>query len=443
MAVVVNPGLDRSVNMTETCLLSQMCPTWQMNKHQQHFISYKQYHESPGHQGALSLIFPPNHSEPHSDVTMESDSSFNLSTVGNPVSLDKVSNQSCDFLSLSISHYQKTLIPVVYFVIFILGFLGNTLAVCVLGQKSLRCTVANTYLLNLALSDLVFLIGLPFWAVHYLRDYDWPFGWFLCKLCSSLTSLNTYASIYFIMGMSIDRYRVIVYPLQSHCTESVYHARTVFHARCVCAVIWVLATLTTIPALAFREMHHSVEHNITACVMKYPNKHWHGMLTLAKNTFGFLIPFIVIVTFYSRIRCHLLASPELVEPDPSRLEHVRRVALAIVTAFFLCWFPFHTLSFMGVLQELGVNWSCSVQQVMAVMFAPALCLGFTNSAINPLLYCFVGNRFRQQLRRLWEAKVQKMGKQRSNSVSMQISSFSQKLSDTKDTMVPVTVEDKL
>ncbi|KAG7314353.1 hypothetical protein KOW79_021656 [Hemibagrus wyckioides] len=329
---------------------------------------------------------------------MESDSSLNLSTVSDPASLDEVSNQSCDFLSLSISHYQKTLIPVVYFLIFILGFLGNTLAVCVLGQKSLRCTVANTYLLNLALSDLVFLIGLPFWAVHYLRDYDWPFGWFMCKLCSSLTSLNTYASIYFIMGMSIDRYRVIVYPLQSHCTESVYHARTVFHAR-----------------------------------------HWHGMLTLAKNTFGFLIPFIVIVTCYSRIRCHLLASPELVEPDPSRLERVRRVALAIVTAFFLCWFPFHTLSFMGVLQELGVNWSCNVQQVMAVMFAPALCLGFANSAINPLLYCFVGNRFRQQLRRLWEAKVQKMGKQRSDSVSMQISSFSRKLSDTKDTMASVTI----
>ncbi|XP_026766173.1 type-2 angiotensin II receptor [Pangasianodon hypophthalmus] len=374
---------------------------------------------------------------------MESDSSHNLSTVSEPTSLHEASNQSCDFLSLSNSHYQKTLIPVIYFIIFILGFLGNTLAVCVLGQKSLRCTVANTYLLNLALSDLVFLIGLPFWAVHYLRDYDWPFGWFMCKLCGSLTSLNTYASIYFIMGMSIDRYRVIVYPLHSHCTESVYHARTVFHARCVCAVIWVLATLTTIPALVFRETHHSVEHNVTACVMKYPNKDWHGMLTLAKNTFGFLIPFIVIATCYSRIRCHLLASPELVEPDSSRLERVRRVALAIVTAFFLCWFPFHTLSFMGVLQELGVNWSCKVQQVMSNMMAPALCLGFANSAINPLLYCFVGNRFRQQLRRLWEVKVQKIGKQRHDSVSMQVSSCSRKLSDTKDTMASVSVEDKL
>lgn len=372
---------------------------------------------------------------------MESDSALNLSTINE--SLHEVSNQLCDFLSLSISDYQKTLIPVVYFLIFILGFLGNMLAVCVLGQKSLRCTVANMYLLNLALSDLVFLIGLPFWAVHYLRDYDWPFGWFMCKFCGFLTSLNTYASIYFIMGMSIDRYRVIVYPLHSHCTESRYYARTVFHARCVCAVIWVLASLTTIPVLVFRETHHYVENNVTACVMKYPNRHWHGMLTLAKNTFGFLIPFIVIATCYGRIRCHLLASPELVEPDSSSLERVRRVALAIVTAFFLCWFPFHTLSFMGVLQEFGVNWSCKVQQVMGIMTAPALCLGFANSAINPLLYCFVGNRFRQQLRRLWEAKGQKFGKQRHDSASMQISSFSRKLSDTKDTMASVTVEDKL
>lgn len=373
---------------------------------------------------------------------MELDSALNLSTINESTSLHEVSNQVCDFLSLDSSDYQKTLIPVVYFLIFILGFLGNMLAVCVLGQKALRCTVANMYLLNLALSDLVFLIGLPFWAVHYLRNYDWPFGWFMCKFCGFLTSLNTYASIYFIMGMSIDRYRVIVSPLHSHCTESRYYARTVFHARRVCAVIWVLASLTTIPVLVFRETRHYVENNVTACAMNYPTRQWHGMLTLAKSTFGFLIPFIVIATCYGRIRCHLLASPELVEADPSRLERVRRVALAIVTAFFLCWFPFHTLSFMGVLQEFGMNWSCKVQQVMGIMTAPALCLGFANSAINPLLYCFVGNRFRQQLRRLWEAKGQKFGKQRRHSVSMQISSFSRKLSDTKDTVASVTVEDK-
>ncbi|KAI5630327.1 type-2 angiotensin II receptor [Silurus asotus] len=374
---------------------------------------------------------------------MELDFSSNLSTVGEPPSLHVASNHSCDFLSFSISHYQQTLVPIIYLIIFILGFLGNTLAVCVLGQKSLRCTVANTYLLNLALSDLVFLIGLPFWAVHYLRNYDWPFGWFMCKLCGSLTSLNTYASIYFIMGMSIDRYRVIVYPLQSHCLESVYHARTVFHARGVCAFIWVLATLTTIPVVVFRETFHAAEYNVTACVLKYPSTQWHGMVTLSKNIFGFLIPLIVIATCYSRIRCHLLTSPDLVEPNSLRLERVRRVALAIVTAFFFCWFPFHTLSFMGVLKEFGVNWSCEVQQVMSVMMAPALCLGFANSAINPLLYCFVGNRFRQQLRRLWKVKVQKIGKQRNDSVSIQISSFSRKLSETKDTMGSVSVEDKL
>ncbi|KAM9440707.1 type-2 angiotensin II receptor isoform 1-T2 [Clarias gariepinus] len=370
-------------------------------------------------------------------------SCLNLSTTNESGALHDPSNQSCDFLSFSSSHYQQTIIPVIYFLIFILGFLGNTLAVCVLGQKSLRCSVANTYLLNLALSDLIFISALVFWAVHYLREYDWPFGWFMCKLCGSLTSLNTYASIYFIMGMSIDRYRVIVYPLHSHCSESAYNARTVFNARCVCGVIWILAMLTTIPVLVFRQTHYSVEHNVTACVMIYPDRLWHGMLTLAKNIFGFVIPFLVIALCYSRIRCHLLVSPELVEPDSSRLERARRIAFAIVMAFFLCWFPFHTLSFMGVLQELGVHWSCEVQQVIRVMMAPALCLGFANSAINPLLYCFVGNRFRQQLRRLWKAKVQKIGTKRHDSLSMQISSVSRKLSNTKDTMASLSVEDKL
>ncbi|XP_062845100.1 type-2 angiotensin II receptor [Trichomycterus rosablanca] len=373
---------------------------------------------------------------------MESNSSHNLSVLEEPT-FSNASNRSCDFLSPSVSRYQKSLIPVVYMLIFILGFLGNVLAVCVLGQKSLRSTVANTYLLNLAMSDLFFLSSLPFWAAYYVLDYDWPFGSFMCKLCGALSSLNIYASIFFITGMSVDRYRAIVYPLRSHCHESRYRAKSVFQARCLCAIIWVLATLTTVPTIVFRETHYLSDFNVTVCGIKYPGELWHATLTLAKNFLGFVIPFIVIAICYGRIGWHLLASPDLVEPDSARLERVRRLALAVVAAFFVCWFPFHVLAFMGALKELGVEWSCGAERALGAMMPASLSLGFANSAVNPLLYCFVGNRFRQQLRRLCEEKVPKIAMQKRDSVSMRLSSFSRNLSDTKDTVASTNPEDRL
>jgi angiotensin II receptor type 2 len=61
-----------------------------------------------------------------------------------------------------------------------------------------------------------------------------------------------------------------------------------------------------------------------------------------------------------------------------------------------------------------------------------LCMGFSNSAINPFLYCFVGNHFREQLWRLYEEKAPRLSQKR-DSISTRLSSFSRKLSDLKDT----------
>ncbi|KAI4898235.1 hypothetical protein NFI96_006473 [Prochilodus magdalenae] len=353
---------------------------------------------------------------------METDPSLNLTDLDDPLSQHHLHNGSCDYLSPTSSQYQRRLVPVLYTLIFLLGFLGNTLVICVFCQSSARRTVANTYLVNLATSDLLFLCSLPFWAVYYSMGYSWVFGRLACKLCGALLTLNVFASVFFITCMSVDRYRAIVYPLST---------RSVSHARYVSAAIWLVAVLSTVPTLVFRDTHTLSHLNVTACVMIYPNDFWHPMLTLAKNTLGFLLPFGVMATCYSRIGRHLVTSPDLLEQAQSRIDRVLRMVIAVVVAFFLCWCTFHVLAFLGALRDLGMTLSCRTDQAVEALLPISLCLGFSNSAINPFLYCFVGNHFREQLCRLYEEKAPRLTQKR-DSISTRLSSFSRKLSDVKD-----------
>ncbi|GLD61941.1 type-2 angiotensin II receptor-like protein [Lates japonicus] len=368
-----------------------------------------------------------------------------------------------------------TVIPAIYSVICVLGTIANALAVCVLAHASaLRRTVANTFMLNLCVSDLLFLLSLPLWAVYYSRGYSWPFGRLACKICGALHNLNLYASIFFITAMSIDRYLAIVHPLRSQ------SARDPTRARLTCILVWFLACACSAPTLALRDTRYLSGLDVEACVISYPDHTWYLTLVWMKIALGFLLPLLVISCCYCAIGRHLLADTGLVRMQkpshppsmpsfkslesqescskPERpptpcvspsssgvrplegrgLERVLWTVAAVVLAFFLCWFPFHCVTFMDVLNSEGKLDGCWVYWIIHNLTPLTLCLGFSNSAINPVLYCFIGNHFRGRLGGLCKglcACLKARGEdhsQKRGSFSTRLSSFSRKLSDLKD-----------
>ncbi|XP_034738902.1 type-2 angiotensin II receptor-like [Etheostoma cragini] len=368
-----------------------------------------------------------------------------------------------------------TVIPVIYSIICVLGTVANALAVWVLAHASAsRRTVANTFMLNLCVSDLLFLLSLPLWAVYYSTGYSWPFGQVACKLCGALHNLNLYASIFFITCMSVDRYLAIVRPLRSQ------SARYPKRARLTCILVWVLACACSTPTLYLRDTYFLEGLGVVACVINYPDHTWYLTLVWMKIGLAFLLPMFVISCCYWAIGRHLLADTELVRmqnpsqrtnttsfkllepkegcskperpPTPSvspssnrsrtqegrGLERVLWTVAAVVVSFFVCWFPFHCVTFLDVLRSDGWLDSCRMNWTIHTLTPLALCLGFSNSAINPVLYCFIGNHFRGRLGGLCkglcaglEARVGDHS-QKSGSFSTRLSSFSRKLSDLKD-----------
>ncbi|XP_043913392.1 type-2 angiotensin II receptor [Protopterus annectens] len=340
----------------------------------------------------------------------------------------ETNSSHCD--NVTISEYQFSLIPVVYSLIFIIGFTGNSIVVTILYKCIGLKTVASIYIFNLAIADLVCLASLPLWAVYYALNYDWIFGSVMCKICGFLFPLNIYASIFFITCMSMDRYLAIVYPFLSQ------RRRNVCQARFVSVAVWLLACCSSIPAIYFRETRYLENLRVTACIMNLPeeNNVWFAGLALMKNTLGFLIPLTMMGICYIRIGVHLMKPQALENNRNQNRDHILLMLIAVVVVFFTCWLPFHILTFLDALISINVITSCDLKNTIDPLLMYAICLALSNSCINPFLYYFIGKDFKTEFRRLSSDKMaSSLGSRRSSTT--RYSSFSRKGSDARDAVI--------
>ncbi|XP_019942902.1 type-1 angiotensin II receptor [Paralichthys olivaceus] len=293
-----------------------------------------------------------------------------------------------------------TLIPIVYGCNFVIGIVGNSMVVAVIYCYMKLKTVANIFVLNLAVSDLTFLITLPMWATFAARGYQWPFGGFLCKASSGLVIFNLYTSIFFLTVLSIDRYLAIVHPMRSR------RFRTVVYARITCVVIWLFAFVLSLPTALTRDVYNITSLNTTVCAILHGNnetmrfKELLLTISLMKSLLGFLVPFIIIITCYCLIGRALKAVRHIQKSSRSRDDEVLRMLAAAVLAFFLCWVPHQVFHFMQVLTQLMMEKDCALLEIIDTAMPFTICIAYFNSCVNPIVYGFVGHNFRKNLLRL-------------------------------------------
>lgn len=290
------------------------------------------------------------------------------------------------------------LVPSFYFIIFIIGLIGNGAVMAIMCYLHLK-SVPDVYIFNLALADFLFVVTLPLWAISMLFHYNWPFGSVMCIICAVLAALNMYASIFFITCMSIDRYHGIVHTMKSLKT------RTVGYARKLSVFIWFLAFLASIPTIIFRRNYYSELRKSFSCTMRYPHNttaEWGAGMDLMKNTVGFIIPFLFQGVFYFLIYKNLHSSRSQIKKE--RQSKALRLVLSVVLAFLLCWLPFQLVTFIRVLMRLKIITDCETIGNIQTALPITISIAYANSCINPILYCFVGGRFRKCLLKVFRGR---------------------------------------
>ncbi|XP_008402862.1 relaxin-3 receptor 1-like [Xiphophorus couchianus] len=288
----------------------------------------------------------------------------------------------------------RFLICLVYSVVCAAGLVGNLLVLFFIRvTQERRKSRVNFFVLNLAVTDLQFVLTLPFWAVDTVMDFSWPFGDAMCKIILSVTVMNMYASVFFLTAMSVTRYWSLASALKNRTVQRSCSAKW------VCAVIWTLATVATAPTSIF-----STVTNVTGeklCLLRFPGgQYWLAVYHIQKIVVGFVLPMsIVSVSYFMLLR--IIRKRSMKTSNPKRRSQVTKSITIVMLSFFFCWMPNHAITLWSVLVKLNfANWDSAYYIVHTYVFPLTVCLAHTNSCLNPIIYCLMRKEFRDKLRGL-------------------------------------------
>ncbi|XP_072550829.1 C-X-C chemokine receptor type 5 [Salminus brasiliensis] len=298
----------------------------------------------------------------------------------------------CDSEEDSLHLYYTVIQPLVYSLVFLLGVTGNSLLLTVLLQHRARLRITEIYLLHLALADLLLLLTFPFAVVQVLTG--WVFGDFLCKLLGLLNRLNLVCGSLLLACIGFDRYLAVVHAVSS------LQSRRPRIVHLTCALLWLFCFIVSMPNIVFLSVMPS---NQSARLECHFNSHginannWLLTNHLLTNVFGFFLPLFIMGYCYTAVVLTLYNSQQSLEKQGAI-----RLAMVVTLVFCLCWLPYNITLFLDTLVRLGVlpQKSCEARTALAQGLGITESIGFIHCCLNPILYAFVGVRFRKDLLRL-------------------------------------------
>lgn len=287
--------------------------------------------------------------------------------------------EGCQSQELPHAHW---ILPTLYSIFFLVGFLGNVVVIAVVSKRSSRR--ADTFILNLAVSDLLFVLTLPLWASSLARGY-WPFGAFLCRASSFVIAVTRCASSSLMAVMSMDRYVAVMKGKRMN------PLRTRSCSLGACCTIWAVSVLVGCPLVVVRD---------SAC--KDSDDRLVYTYKMVVIVLTFVLPFAVVLFCYCSMAKYLwnyfgkqmraMASTG----KPRRGHSWLRIVSCVVGAFCLSWLPYNTINTVVVISKLGMAMPCSTTVAIHQALSATAALAFANSCSNPLIYALLDAGFRHR-----------------------------------------------
>uniref|UniRef100_A0A8C4VFP1 G-protein coupled receptors family 1 profile domain-containing protein n=1 Tax=Gopherus evgoodei TaxID=1825980 RepID=A0A8C4VFP1_9SAUR len=274
-------------------------------------------------------------------------------------------------------------LPVVYALICGCGILANGLVISIV----LSCKhklVSDVYILNLAVADLLFLVGMPFIIHQLVQEHGWISGDFLCRAVTTLDLNNQFSSMAIVTLLCVDRYP----PGHALQHSPVGQKRTLCCTSLINAGVWASSLVMATPAMLYARVQR--DNQTELCLMDLPGPSSLYWYTLYQSLAAFLLPLLVITVLYSLTLHHLFRTMHQAQRCCSaRSRRVTRMALTIITAFLICWTPFHVVQL--------VNLTATPSTASFYLNQLTICLSYAHSCISPVLVLFCTEAFEVSL----------------------------------------------
>ena len=298
---------------------------------------------------------------------------------------------------------EKVGVTFAYCLIFIFSLAGNTLiGIIVYKTKSMRKPI-NLFIVNMAMSDLLFLIIMISEVIQTLNTDSWliggPLGQALCKLVFFLGYLSAAVSVQSLVLIAVDRFGAVVFPLRSPLISS---------KLCPFFILatWIVAIAVNSPELFVNKL------------VEYPEgllckNHWKEVFgesssyknyVLSDVVVFMFIPLVLIALLYIIIYLKLKSqkipgeqSANAGQQRQQRERNVLRMAIAIVLGFAVCRLPLAIFWFISLFPHT-IQWpNCGIRYVVYVLNF----MSVANSAINPCICLILSRNYRNELKALF------------------------------------------
>ncbi|KAI4904058.1 hypothetical protein NFI96_033876 [Prochilodus magdalenae] len=291
-----------------------------------------------------------------------------------------------------------------------LGIVGNAMVILVvLTTKHMR-TPTNCYLVSLAVADLIVLTaaGLP--NVTDSLFGQWVYGYGGCLSITYLQYVGINASSCSITAFTVERYIAICHPIraQSLCTLS--------RAKKIIALVWAFTGLYSVMWFCLADLEKQEYGNTTvfACAYKVSREQYLPIYFTDFALF-YVLPLLLATVLYGLIARILFLNPLPSDPKENakswgKSSGVTKMLAVVVILFALLWMPYRTL--------VVVNSFLKTPYVDTwfLLFC-RLCI-YLNSAINPVIYNAMSQKFRAAFRKLCHCGPQRSEKPPTYSVAL-------------------------
>ncbi|XP_066292902.1 QRFP-like peptide receptor [Branchiostoma lanceolatum] len=318
---------------------------------------------------------------------------------------------------------------------FLVGVVVNFLVLYVILTEKHMHSVANVYIVNLAVCDLLVLfLCIPMnMGREIYRNYI--YGEVICKFFPYMQAVAVSSSVLSHTAISLDRYYAICKPLQSRGRSVKKSTMPVLFS------IWVIAIIIMFPLAYFNSITSvnlavPIDLEILSCQESWPSTPWKLGYNIALFVILLCVPCIVMAINYVLIafklwnqKAELFAQDSGSRPNTPRgsrqdspstrqsmgRRRVVKVFVVLAIVFTASWLPYYILNIWLDLQPEE-----QLEEVALLMFDFALCLGISNSAVNPVCYCFLSKPLQKAL----QQKCKKKSQQQSTSVRLTLTQLS-------------------
>ncbi|XDB62997.1 PREDICTED: C-X-C chemokine receptor type 6 [Capra hircus] len=273
--------------------------------------------------------------------------------------------------------FSKFFLPCMYVVVFTCGLVGNSLVLVIYVFYQKLKSLTDVFLMNLPLADLVFVCTLPFWA--YAGIHEWVFGSVMCKALLGIYTLNFYTSMLILTCITVDRFVAVVRATKAYNQQ----AKRMAWGKAICSSIWVVSLLVSLPQIIYGNVLY---HDRPFCGY---HEAISSMVLAIQMTLGFFLPLLAMVICYSVIIKTLLQARGF------RKHKSLKIIFLVVAVFLLTQTPFNLVKLIR-----STSWEYHTMTSFHYAIAVTEAIAYLRACLNPVLYAFVGLKFRKNFWKL-------------------------------------------